>query len=154
MLDWFGRVRRALLTGSAFFVGACGGERVLPPRRALGLEPLEPRLPMSAAGLVPVGTQPDGGLSGKIAYIHPGHGWIVGDGFQRSEVTGTEMIEDLGNYDHGSIMHYPAKAFSKNGQDTIRTRDGTAIGQRNGLSRSDIESVRKMYPNIDWSQHQ
>jgi len=62
--------------------------------------------------------------------------------------------EDLGNYDHGSIMHYPAKAFSKNGQDTIRTRDGTAIGQRNGLSRSDIESVRKMYPNIDWSQHQ
>jgi hypothetical protein len=104
VLDWLGRVKRALLTGSAFFVGACGGERPAATRRVLALEPLEPRLPMSAAGLVPVGTQPDGGLSGKIAYIHPGHGWVVGDGFQRSEVSGTEMIEDLGNYDQMNFL--------------------------------------------------
>jgi hypothetical protein len=104
VVDWLGRVKRAVLTGSAFFVGACGGERLSATRRVLALEPLEPRLPMSAAGLVPVGTQPDGGLSGKIAYIHPGHGWVVGDGFQRSEVTGTEMIEDLGTYDQMSFL--------------------------------------------------
>jgi hypothetical protein len=61
---------------------------------------------------------------------------------------------DLGNYDYGSIMHYPAKAFSKNGQDTIRAKNGSPIGQRNGLSRSDIESVRKMYDDkLDWSKH-
>lgn len=56
-----------------------------------------------AAGLVAVGTQPHGGLSGKIVYAHGGHGYTAenkGDGhwtFQRGE--GHEMIEDLGNYD-------------------------------------------------------
>jgi Fibronectin type III domain len=104
VLDWLGRVKRALLTGSAFVVGTCGGERAAAPRRALAIEPLEPRLPMSAAGLVPVGTQPEGGLSDKIAYIHPGHGWVIDSGFQRSEVTGTEMIEDLGNYDQMNFL--------------------------------------------------
>ncbi len=105
VLDWLGRVKRALLTGSAFLVGSCGGgDRVAAPRRILAFEPLEPRLPMSAAGLVPVGTQPEGGLSDKIAYIHPGHGWVVGDGFQRSEVPGTEMIEDLGTYDQMTFL--------------------------------------------------
>jgi hypothetical protein len=104
VVDWLGRVKRAVLTGSAFFVGACGGERPAATRRVLALEPLEPRLPMSATGLVSVGTQPDGGLSGKIAYLHPGHGWVSGGGFQRSEVTGTEMIEDLGTYDQMTFL--------------------------------------------------
>ena len=54
-------------------------------------------------GLVPVGTQPDGGLTGKIVYTHGGHGYtakIKGDGewsFQRGPSHG--MIEDLGNVD-------------------------------------------------------
>jgi len=56
-----------------------------------------------ASGLAPVGTQPKGGLSGKIVYTHGGHGYTAdnnGDGrwsSQRGE--GHEMIEDLGNYD-------------------------------------------------------
>src|SRR6478609_11665497 len=56
-----------------------------------------------ADGLVPVGTQPDGGLTGKIVYTHGGHGITAAnkrDGawsFQRGP--GNEMIEDLGNVD-------------------------------------------------------
>jgi Astacin (Peptidase family M12A) len=59
--------------------------------------------------------------------------------------------DDLGSYDFGSIMHYPALAFSKNGQPTIVVKVGNKpIGQRNGLSQGDIAAVRKMYPNLNW----
>lgn len=58
---------------------------------------------------------------------------------------------DLGTYDFGSIMHYPRNAFSINGQDTIRTKDGEEIGQRNGLSAGDISAIRMLYPHFDWS---
>ena len=61
--------------------------------------------------------------------------------------------KDLGNYDFGSIMHYPATAFSINGQPTIRVKGGAAIGQRTGLSAGDINAGRLMYPNLDWSKH-
>jgi hypothetical protein len=58
---------------------------------------------LRADGLVPVGTQPHGGLSGKIVYTHGGHGITAAnkrDGawsFQRGPTN--EMIEDLGNVD-------------------------------------------------------
>jgi len=58
--------------------------------------------------------------------------------------------EDLGSYDFGSIMHYPATAFSVNGQPTIRTKGGQPIGQRNGLSDDDIAAIRQMYPDLAW----
>ena len=61
--------------------------------------------------------------------------------------------KDLGNYDHGSIMHYPATAFSVNGQPTIRVKGGQPIGQRNGLSKGDIEAMRLMYPDLKWQKH-
>ncbi|MBX7102680.1 MAG: fibronectin type III domain-containing protein [Gemmataceae bacterium] len=73
----------------------------------LRLSQLEVRL-APAAGLVPVGTQPTGGLSGKIAYIHAGHGYTadnLGTGawsFQRGEQF--EMIEDLGNVDQMTFL--------------------------------------------------
>ncbi|MGH9182106.1 MAG: M12 family metallopeptidase, partial [Acidimicrobiales bacterium] len=55
--------------------------------------------------------------------------------------------DDLGAYDYGSIMHYPRKAFSKNGLDTIVPVDAAAqIGQRDGLSPGDISGVKAMYP--------
>lgn len=55
--------------------------------------------------------------------------------------------DDLGAYDYGSIMHYPRKAFSKNGLDTIVPTDPSAqIGQRDGLSPGDIAGVKAMYP--------
>jgi hypothetical protein len=53
---------------------------------------------------------------------------------------------DLGGYDYGSIMHYPRKAFSKNGEDTIVPKHGDAIGQREGLSAGDIAAVKQLYP--------
>ncbi len=54
--------------------------------------------------------------------------------------------DDVGPYDYDSIMHYPAKAFSSNALDTIVALGGQQIGQRNGLSRSDIAAVMELYP--------
>jgi hypothetical protein len=54
--------------------------------------------------------------------------------------------DDLGDYDYGSIMHYPTHAFSKNGKATIVAIGGEAVGQRTGLSTGDIARVRSMYP--------
>lgn len=52
-----------------------------------------------------------------------------------------------GNYDYASIMHYPAYAFSINGQPTIETIPaGIAIGQRSGLSTGDVAGIKGMYP--------
>lgn len=60
---------------------------------------------------------------------------------------------DVGAYDFKSIMHYPRKAFSKNGQDTIvPIRYTGSFGQRSGLSTGDISSVRWMYPNLNPSR--
>jgi len=58
--------------------------------------------------------------------------------------------DDLGAYDYGSIMHYPANAFSKNGQATITPLQpippGMVMGQRNGLSAGDIAGALALYP--------
>lgn len=57
--------------------------------------------------------------------------------------------DDIGNYDFGSIMHYPRTAFSRNGQATIEPLGGQAIGQTAGLSAGDIAAVRAMYPQLE-----
>ena len=58
--------------------------------------------------------------------------------------------DDVGAYDYGSIMHYPRKAFSKNGLDTIVPTNppGAAIGQRTGLSAADIAAANSMCPVV------
>ncbi|XP_070500970.1 zinc metalloproteinase nas-4-like [Chironomus tepperi] len=50
-------------------------------------------------------------------------------------------------YDYGSVMHYSTKAFSKNGQPTIKAKQTTTeqMGQREGFSKKDIEKINKMY---------
>jgi hypothetical protein len=55
--------------------------------------------------------------------------------------------DDIGAYDYGSIMHYPANAFSKNGQPTIvPLQANVSIGQRTGLSPGDIAAADTLYP--------
>lgn len=58
-------------------------------------------------------------------------------------------------YDYGSIMHYPADAFSSNGQPTIRTRQPASIGQRKELSTIDWRHLQRGYcqhHNKIWSK--
>ena len=57
---------------------------------------------------------------------------------------------DLGDYDYGSIMHYPPSAFAVSpGVITIAPRKpvppGVVIGQRESLSAGDVASVEKLY---------
>ena len=56
--------------------------------------------------------------------------------------------DDLGDYDFGSIMHYPATAFTRNGQPTIVPLQPVNIGQRTGLSDGDVAAVRALYPEL------
>jgi hypothetical protein len=58
---------------------------------------------------------------------------------------------DLGAYDFGSIMHYSAYAFSKNGLPTIQTLGGQSIGNRTSLSSGDVASIKRIY-SIDDSE--
>ncbi|GEM_PF-79857 len=70
-------------------------------------ERLEPRLALSVApGLVPVGGQPTGGLSGKIVYTSAGHGWqwsTVLDRFATDRGNLLSLVEDFGNQDQFSL---------------------------------------------------
>jgi len=70
--------------------------------RAFSFESLEPRIALAAAGLVPVGTQPTGPLSGKIVYTSAGHGWQWSDTLNRwatDRGDNNEIVEDFGNQD-------------------------------------------------------
>src|SRR5436190_11198696 len=86
---WFGRARRTMVVQLFVWLNVIAGKSI-------------------ADGLVPVGTQPHGGLSGKIVYLHGGHGITAAnnrDGawsFQRGP--GNEMIEDLGNVDQMAFL--------------------------------------------------
>lgn len=62
--------------------------------------------------------------------------------FSQSISTG----DDIGAYDHGSIMHYGTHTYSRNGRPTIETiPEGIPIGQRVRLSSGDIAGVRRLY---------
>ncbi|XP_058788817.1 zinc metalloproteinase nas-13-like [Phymastichus coffea] len=79
--------------------------------------------------------------------------------FEKSQRSTTDAL-GVG-YDYGSVMHYSANAFSRNGQPTIVPREprnildfiaeifqgnrNARIGQRDGLSTKDIQKIRRMY---------
>jgi hypothetical protein len=53
---------------------------------------------------------------------------------------------DLQAYDYESILHYPPRAFSANGLETIKPKQaGVVIGQRTKLSDGDIKSLEELY---------
>lgn len=56
--------------------------------------------------------------------------------------------EDIGEYDMGSIMHYPMYAFARNpALPTLRPRTGgESIGQRARPSDKDLDAIRRLYP--------
>lgn len=62
---------------------------------------------------------------------------------------GYNELTDFGvGYDYDSIMHYSGTAFSVNGKVTIETVDGSwnsRIGQRQGLSKGDVDRINRMY---------
>nr|XP_012548109.1 uncharacterized protein LOC101746911 [Bombyx mori] len=64
--------------------------------------------------------------------------------FDISERKFQSTVESL-PYDHASVLHYPSRAFSRNGQVTIIAKSGIQIGQRTGLSETDIEKVSLVY---------
>ncbi|WPR77712.1 M12 family metallopeptidase [Algoriphagus sp. NG3] len=57
---------------------------------------------------------------------------------------------DIDEYDYNSIMHYRDKAFSINGKKTISLKvppatSATIVGQRNGMSKTDIKTINMVY---------
>ncbi|XP_055609017.1 hatching enzyme 1.2-like [Uranotaenia lowii] len=59
-----------------------------------------------------------------------------------------DRADPLGSrYDFGSVMHYPVTAFSVNGKPTIEPKVNYTgkIGQRERLSRKDVEAINRMY---------
>ena len=54
--------------------------------------------------------------------------------------------DDVGDYDYGSIMHYPSDAFAiDRTKPTIVTPHGEPVGQRLALSPGDIAAVTAIY---------
>ncbi|KAK2583322.1 hypothetical protein KPH14_009324 [Odynerus spinipes] len=58
-----------------------------------------------------------------------------------------DTVTDFGfPYDYSSVMHYSAHAFSANGEATIVPKvEDVTIGQRKGLSKTDVMKVQTMY---------
>lgn len=55
---------------------------------------------------------------------------------------------NLGGYDYGSVMHYPAYCPTDSSKTCISVPSGVTIGQRDGLSSMDIDSVQQMYADV------
>lgn len=70
-----------------------------------------------------------------------------GAGAQFSQPASSEMHE---NYDYDSVMHYDAYAFTRNGNRTISTLNGSEIGHLDGLSEGDVRACQSLYPHLNW----
>src|ERR1700710_449122 len=104
MSNWLVRAKRALKCPS-LLSGNVEPERSNPYRRLFAFETLEARLTLAAAGLVPVGSQPAGPLTGKIVFVSPGHGYQYDAGAWRTgRGLNNGVVEDFGNQDQASLF--------------------------------------------------
>lgn len=76
-------------------------------RRIAAIEALEPRIALSVSlGMIPVGAQHQGPLSGRIVYTSAGHGWQWNDALGRwatDRPNLLSMVEDFGNQDQMTL---------------------------------------------------
>lgn len=122
-----------------------GRQRPAISRNALRFEPLEPRLTLAAAGLVPVGTQPVGPLAGKIVFVSPGHGYQYDSGvWQVGRPETQNMVEDFGNQDQAT---YFAEYLFRAGATVVPTRP---IGHQTNEVVVDNDSASVTYGGA-WS---
>merc|ERR1712165_372214 len=101
---------------------------------------------MHALGLYHEQSRPDRDSYVKINYENV-QGGTSNNNFAKK--TSTSSLG--GEYDYGSVMHYPKNAFSTNGKDTItpiRPTNGANIGQRSGADEQDIIDIRLLYQCI------
>jgi hypothetical protein len=75
------------------------------------------------------------------------------DNFTKDSICGTTTSTvDVGTYDYGSIMHYPADAFHIDDRFPVITPlklpAGVKMGQRDGLSAGDLAAVEKLYEAV------
>lgn len=56
-----------------------------------------------------------------------------------------DLLQDIGDYDYDSILHYSAYAFSRRGNPTIIPKVNARIGNREGLSRLDRAAIEQVY---------
>ncbi|CAF0831406.1 unnamed protein product [Didymodactylos carnosus] len=87
-------------------------------------------------------TSPD-----RDAYVSINYGNIAASNTHNFNKRTTGQTENLGlGYDYSSLMHYGSTAFSTNGKPTIVVKKaGATIGQRGGLSATDVKKIRKYY---------
>jgi uncharacterized protein (TIGR02145 family) len=104
---------------------------------------------LHAAGMWHEQSRPD-----RDNYIRINYGNIHENYFNAFEIPND--IDVVGKYDYESIMHYGSHFFSKNSLPTIEVLSppappGTTIGQREGLSSGDIETINTIYTKKDCS---
>ncbi len=99
-MGWIKRAKQAVSKGARQFSENVSGKRDTTRRRICSFEALEPRIVLSVApGMVPVGSQPTGPLSGKVVYTSGGHGWEYFSSWSTNRPNLNGMIEGFGAQD-------------------------------------------------------
>jgi len=72
----------------------------------------------------------------------------IQSGYEHNFTKQCTNASDYDIYAEGSIMHYPATAFSVNGEPTIVSLRGldSQMGQRTAMNSTDISTVNTLYP--------
>lgn len=88
--------------------------------------------------------------SDRDSYVTINYSNIPSDKHDNFNKSGSSHA-NYGSYDYDSIMHYGAYDCLMNGSiKTIITETGARIGQRNGLTTSDVSVLNFLYPNISY----